>query len=144
MSHSKWKRNDRETLALACAVVTFFNREEVADGHILHLSYKQNFIGLTCQNKPLNFMIFKPKGRGESRKSSFQPRCPRREDLDRALRNAGLGLDYRLGNGRNRYAIKLSAEELDKHGQLVLRFAQLAYSLHHPARLPNASRRTRG
>jgi len=139
MNRSEWERDNPDTLALAEAAVICLNRQQVADGH-LKLSYNKEYIGLTCQGKPLNFVIFMPKGRGKDRGGSIQPRCPRREDLDRQIRNVALEPDYRPGNRRDRYAIKLSAEDLHKHSALVLKLARLAYSHHHPGRLPGAGK----
>lgn len=142
MTRSEWERDNPDTLALAQATVFCLNRKQVAAGRLI-LSYNKEYVGLTCQGKPLNFVIFMPKGRGKDRGGSYQPRCPRREDLDREIRNAALEPDYRSGNGRNRYALKLSAAELDQHGALVLKLARLAYSHHHPGRLPGAGKSRR-
>ena len=126
MNRIHWQEKNPQVLILAEALVDLINQWKVPATPV-ELSYKKLFIGLTCRDKPLNFITFSPTQGGLP---SCRPRCRRNGALDRQLRNAGFPVKYQSGSGRNRYIIPLTSDEILRHAELLKSFARLAYDQH--------------
>jgi len=88
----------------------------------LALKYNKFYISLSKNNKPFNFVIFRPK------KASLgvEPKLKKAEEIEIMLDTAGLDvLEYDTRN--HRYRIRFSKEEIQKHQRLLKEIVGRAY-----------------
>jgi hypothetical protein len=88
----------------------------------LALKYNKFYISVSKDNKPFNFVIFRPK------KTSLgvEPKLKKAEEIEILLDSAGLDvLEYDTRN--QRYRIRFSKEEIQKHQRLVKEILLRAY-----------------
>jgi hypothetical protein len=88
----------------------------------LVLKYNKFYISLSKNNKPFNFVIFRPK------KTSLgvEPKLKKAEEIEIMLDSAGLDiLEYDARN--QRYRIRLSKDEIQKHERLLKEILGRAY-----------------
>jgi hypothetical protein len=88
----------------------------------LALTYNKFYISVSKDNKPFNFVIFRPK------KSSLgvEPKLKKAEEIEIMLDSAGLDvLEYDTRN--QRYRIRFSKDEIQKHGRLLKEILGRAY-----------------
>jgi hypothetical protein len=86
------------------------------------LKYHKFYISVSRDNKPFNFVIFRPK------KTSLrvEPKLKRTEEIEIMLDSAGLdALEYDTRN--QRYRIHLSKGDLQKHERLLREILGRAY-----------------
>lgn len=116
---SYWEiRGSKATVALADRLLEMIR--ELAPG--LDLKYNKFYIGLTSDGQPNNFVVFRPK----KNFITLEPRLKQSEQLSQELENVGLDLmDYDKRWGR--YRIRLTAENLTEHRDLVMEVLKQAY-----------------
>ena len=88
----------------------------------LELKYNKFYISVSKDNKPFNFVIFRPK------KTSLgvEPKLKKAEEIEIMLDSAGLDvLEYDTRN--QRYRIRFSREEIQKHQRLLKEILGRAY-----------------
>lgn len=88
----------------------------------LDLKYNKFYISVSKDNKPFNFVIFRPK------KTSLrvEPKLKKAEEIEIMLDSAGLDvLDYDARN--QRYRIHFSKDEIKKHERLLKEILSRAY-----------------
>jgi hypothetical protein len=88
----------------------------------LDLKYNKFYISVSKDNKPYNFVIFRPK------KSSLgvEPKLKKAEEIEIMLDSAGLDvLEYDTRN--QRYRIRFSKDEIKKHERLLREILGRAY-----------------
>ena len=86
------------------------------------LKYNKHSIGLTKNGQTNNFAIFKP----QKTALRFEPKLSKAEEISRRLEEAGLEvLEY--SHQRGRYKIRLSAQDLSTHRELIIQLMQDAY-----------------
>ena len=88
----------------------------------LALKYNKFYISLSKNNKPFNFVIFRPK------KTSLrvEPKLKKAEEVEIMLDSAGLDvLEYDTRN--QRYRIHFSKDEIQKHERLLREILGRAY-----------------
>jgi len=104
------KRSSKATLEMTDQLFTMI-REMDPD---FALKYNKFYIGLAKKGQPNNFVIFRPKKEWVR----VEPRTARLDEIGAQLEAAGLDVmeyDSRWG----RYRIRLTKEDLKKHGQLI-------------------------
>ncbi len=112
------KRGTKETVDLADKVLSLVKNHHPA----LELKYNKLYIGLAENGQPNNFITLRPL------KSALvvRSKIPRSDEVDQLIENSGLdALDYDAR--RNRYRIRLTAQDLDKHNDTIAKLVQLAY-----------------
>ena len=86
------------------------------------LKYNKIYIGLAKENRPNNFIIFKPR----KKTLNLQIRLPRSDDLNRVIDSADLDmLDYDAKSGR--YRLRLKKQDIDKKHETIAELIRLAY-----------------
>lgn len=118
---SYWEdRGSRETVGMAdklLAVIQEFDRK-------LELKYNKFYIGLAKDGQPDNFAIFRAK----KNQLNLELRLSESDELQRQLDESGLnllGYDKRWG----RYRIRLTNNDLDRHGPLLTQLLRQAYDV---------------
>jgi hypothetical protein len=112
------KRSSKTTVDMADEVLGLlktFDQE-------LALKYNKFYISVSKGNKPFNFVIFRPK------KTSLgvEPKLKKAEEIEILLDAAGLDvLEYDTRN--QRYRIRFSKEEIQKHQRLLKKILGRAY-----------------
>jgi hypothetical protein len=112
------KRSSKTTVDMADEVLLLlqtFDQE-------LALKYNKFYISVSKDNKPFNFVIFRPK------KSSLgvEPKLKKAEEIEILLDSAGLDvLEYDTRN--QRYRIRFSKDEIQKHQRLLKEILGRAY-----------------
>jgi len=118
---SYWEdRGSRETVAMAdklLAVIPEFDQK-------LELKYNKFYIGLAKDGQPDNFAIFRAK----KNQLNLELRLSESDELQRQLDESGLNL---LGydKRRGRYRIRLTNNDLDRHGPLLTQLLRQAYDV---------------
>ena len=117
---SYWEnRGTKETVSIADDVLEIIRTFDTS----FDLKYNKFYIGLAKNDQPNNFAIFKPLKNG----LRMEIKYPRSEDLDKKLEEAGLDLmDY--DKRYSRYRIKVSKEEIRKHGEFLRELLKNAFS----------------
>lgn len=86
------------------------------------LKYNKIYIGLAKENRPNNFIIFKPR----KKTLNLQIRLPRSDELDGIIDSADLDmLDYDAKSGR--YRLRLKKQDIDKKHETIAELIRLAY-----------------
>ena len=88
----------------------------------LALKYNKFYISVSKNNKPFNFVIFRPK------KTSLgvEPKLKKAEEIEIMLDSAGLDvLEYDTRN--QRYRIRFFKDEIEKHQRLLKELLGRAY-----------------
>ena len=112
------KRSSKTTVYMADEVLRLlktFDQE-------LALKYNKFYISVSKDSKPFNFVIFRPK------KTSLgvEPKLKKAEEIEIMLDSAGLDvLEYDTRN--QRYRIRFSKDEIQKHGRLLKEILGRAY-----------------
>jgi hypothetical protein len=112
------KRSSKTTVYMADEVLLLlktFDQE-------LALKYNKFYISVSKDNKPFNFVIFRPK------KTSLgvEPKLKKAEEIELLLNSAGLDvLEYDTRN--QRYRIRFSKDEIHKHERLLKEILGRAY-----------------
>jgi hypothetical protein len=112
------KRSSKTTVYMAEEVLRLlqtFDQE-------LALKYNKFYISVSKNNKPFNFVIFRPK------KTSLgvEPKLKKAEEIEIMLDSAGLDvLEYDTRN--QRYRIRFSKDEIQKHERLLKEILGRAY-----------------
>lgn len=90
------------------------------------LKYNKHYIGLAKNGQPDNFVVFRP----QKTALRFEPKLPKNDETTKRLEEAGLEvLEYDRQFGY--YKIRLSAEEIDRHHDLLIEIMKEAYDLRH-------------
>jgi hypothetical protein len=88
----------------------------------LSLKYNKLYIGLAHDGRPNNFVVFRAK----KNHIAVEPRLKESDEIRNELEEAGLDLlDYDKRWGR--YRIRLSAEDLKAHADLIRKILKQAY-----------------
>jgi hypothetical protein len=88
----------------------------------LDLKYNRFYISLSKNNKPFNFVIFRPK----KTSLGIEPKLKKAEEIEIMLDSAGLDLlEYDTRN--QRYRIHFSKNEISKHERLLKEILGRAY-----------------
>lgn len=91
------------------------------DGEI-SLKYNKFYIGLTKNNNPINFVIFRPK----KDYVRLEPRLPKADALQNQIEEQGLDLmDYDIR--WSRYRMRIVKADLDKHKEFLTELMMRAY-----------------
>jgi hypothetical protein len=94
----------------------------IALDHELELKYNKFYIGVSKADKPLNFVISRPK------KTSLrvEPKLQKADEIEAMLESAGLDvLEYDSRN--QRYRFRLSKDEIRKHKDILKKILERAY-----------------
>ena len=114
------KRGSKSTLAMVdelLEIIKTFNPN-------LELKYNKFYIGLAKEDKPSNFVIFRPK----KNFLRLEPRLHRSEQTQERLETAGLDvMDYDVRTGR--YRIRLSKGDIKKHAEFLKELLVEAYGV---------------
>ena len=88
----------------------------------LELKYNKFYIGVAKGNKPLNFVIFRPK------KTSLrvEPKLQKNAEIEELLEAAGLEV-FEYDSRNQRYRIRLSKDETRKHKKALKKILEQAY-----------------
>ena len=86
------------------------------------IKYNKFYIGLAKDDRPNNFVIFRPQKSG----LRFEPRLDRSEEIERRLGEAGLDL-MEYTKRSDRYRIRLAKGDVKKHRELITELLRLAY-----------------
>jgi hypothetical protein len=90
------------------------------------LKYNKHYIGLAQNGQPDNFVIFRPQRTA----LRFEPRLPTSDETTGPLEEAGLEvLEYDRRWGR--YKIRLSADDIERHGDLLTTLMKQAFDARH-------------
>ena len=112
------KRSSKTTVSMADEVLRLLKTLDQE----LELKYNKFYISMSKDNKPYNFVIFRPK------KSSLrvEPKLKKAEEIEIMLDSAGLDvLEYDTRN--QRYRIRFSKDEIQKHERLLKEILGRAY-----------------
>ena len=112
------KRSSKTTVDMADEVLRLLKSFD----QDLELKYNKFYISVSKDNKPFNFVIFRPK------KTSLgvEPKLKKAEEIEIMLDSAGLDvLEYDTRN--QRYRIRFSREEIQKHQRLLKEILGRAY-----------------
>jgi hypothetical protein len=116
---SYWeKRSSKMTVSMADEVLGLLKTLDQG----LDLKYNKFYINVSKNSKPFNFVIFRPK------KTSLgvEPKLKKAEEIEIMLDSAGLDvLGYDTRN--QRYRIRLSKDEIQKHERLLKEILGRAY-----------------
>ena len=116
---SYWeKRSSKTTLDMADEILQLLKTLDPE----LALKYNKFYISLSKDNKPFNFVIFRPK------KTSLgvEPKLKKAEEIEIMLDSAGLDmLEYDTRN--QRYRIRFTKDEIQKHQRLLKEILARAY-----------------
>jgi hypothetical protein len=112
------KRSSKTTVEIADEVLGLlktFDQE-------LALKYNKFYISVSKNNKPFNFVIFRPK----KTSLGIEPKLKKAEEIEIMLDAAGLDmLEYDTRN--QRYRIRFSKQEIQKHERLLKEILGRAY-----------------
>jgi hypothetical protein len=112
------KRSSKNTVVMADEVLHVL---ETFDPE-LALKYNKFYISVSKANKPLNFVIFRPK----KTTLGIEPKLKKAEEIEIMLESAGLDmLEYDTRN--QRYRIRFSKDEIQKHRRLLKEILGRAY-----------------
>lgn len=112
------KRGTPQTVALADELVGLIN--EFTSGY--ELKYNKFYIGLAKDGQPDNFVIFRPK----KTKTNMEIRLEETDETDKMIEDAGLDfMEYE--NKWNRYRIRISKQDLQKHKELIINLLKMSY-----------------
>lgn len=90
------------------------------------LNYTKHYIGLAQKGQADNFLIFRP----QKTALRFEPNLPKNDETTKRLEDAGLEvLEYDRQFGY--YKIRLSAEDIDRHREMLTAIAKEAFDLRH-------------
>ncbi len=112
------KRSSKTTVFTADEVLRLMKTLDQA----LELKYNKFYISVSKDNRPFNFVIFRPK------KTSLrlEPKLKKSEEVEIMLDSAGLDvLEYDTRN--QRYRIRFSKDEIQKHERLLKEILGRAY-----------------
>ena len=112
------KRSSKTTVSMADEVLRLLRSLDQE----LELKYNKFYISMSKDNKPFNFVIFRPK------KNSLrvEPKLKKAEEIEIMLDSAGLDvLEYDTRN--QRYRIRFSKDEIQKHERLLKEILGRAY-----------------
>ncbi len=112
------KRSTPDTVKLADQLLELVHKCDDA----LVLKYNKFYIGLAKENRPNNFVIFRP------RKTMFALliHLPRSEEVDAMIDGADLdALDYDAKRGR--YRVRLKKQDIDNNSETIAELIRLAY-----------------
>ena len=112
------KRSSKTTVCMANEILRILKTLDQE----LELKYNKFYIGVSKDNKPYNFVIFRPK------KTSLvvEPKLKKAEEIEIMLDSAGLDvLEYDTRN--QRYRIRFSKDEIKKHERLLKQILGRAY-----------------
>jgi len=112
------KRSSKSTVIMADELLQLLKTLDQE----LALKYNKFYISLSKNNKPFNFVIFRPK------KTSLrvEPKLKKAEEVEIMLDSAGLDvLEYDTRN--QRYRIHFSKDEIQKHERLLREILGRAY-----------------
>jgi len=113
-------RGSRETVAMADQLLTVIHKFDPK----LELKYNKFYIGLAKNERPNNFVSFRPK-RSHLR---LEPRLPRTDELDARLEKSGLDvMDY--DERWRRYRVRLTKNDLEKHREFISELLHQAYTI---------------
>jgi len=114
-----WENSgSRKTVAMADQLLEIAKQFDAA----LELKYKKFYIGLAKNERPSNFIIFRPK-KGFIR---FEPRLKNSPEIQERLENAGLDIiDYDARWGR--YRIRLQPGEIEKNKEVLTEVIKQAH-----------------
>ena len=88
----------------------------------LSLKYNKFYISLSKNNKPFNFVIFRPK----KTSLAIEPKLKKAEEIEIMLDSADLDvLEYDTRN--QRYRIHFSKDDIQKHERLLKEILSRAY-----------------
>ena len=112
------KRSSKTTVAMADEVLRLLGTFD----QDLALKYNKFYISVSKDNKPFNFVIFRPK----KTSLAIEPKLKKAEEIEIMLDSAGLDvLEYDTRN--QRYRIRLSKDEIQKHERLLKEILGRAY-----------------
>lgn len=112
------KRSSKATVYLADEVLELLKTLDQE----LTLKYNKFYISVSKGNKPFNFIIFRPK----KTSMRIEPKLKKAEEIEIMLDSAGLDmLEYDTRN--QRYRIRLSRDEIQKHERLLKEILSRAY-----------------
>lgn len=104
-------RGTKKTVTIADELLNLIS--EFAPGY--ELKYNKFYIGLAKEGQPDNFAIFRPRKSG----LNMELRLKQSDEIEKLLAEAGLDLmDY--DKKWNRYRIKLSKQDINKHKELII------------------------
>lgn len=112
------KRSSKTTVCMASEMLRLLKTLDPE----LDLKYNKFYISVSKDNKPYNFVIFRPK------KASLgvEPKLKKAEEIEIMLDSAGLDvLEYDTRN--QRYRIRFSKDEIKKHERLLKEILGRAY-----------------
>src|SRR5262249_7139948 len=109
----------KDTVAMADQLLSVIHKFDPK----LELKYNKFYIGLAKDDRPNNFVSFRPK-RNHIR---LELRLPRTDELDTELEKSGLDvMDYSERWGR--YRIRLTKSDLETHRDFITHLLQKAYT----------------
>ena len=112
------KRGTKETVKMADRLLEIVKRYNP----ISELKYNKFYIGLAEDNRPNNFVQFKPRKSG----LVFNCRIPKSDEVDALIDGADLDtLDY--DKRWSRYRIRLKKDDIDKREDTIAQLIRLAY-----------------
>ncbi len=112
-------RGTKETVAMADQLLAVIHKFDPK----LELKYNKFYIGLAKDDRPNNFVSFRPK-RNHLR---LELRLPRADELDAELEKSGLDImDYDERWGR--YRIRLTKGDLETHREFITQLLQKSYT----------------
>lgn len=113
------KRGTKATVQLADELLELAKRCD----NSLELKYNKFYIGLARDGQPFNFIVFKP----QKNAIRIELKLKRNDELEEQLNSAGLEvLEYSTRYGR--YRIRLSKDDIKKHGELLLSLMEQSYT----------------
>jgi hypothetical protein len=112
------KRSSKTTVDIADEVLQLLKTFD----QDLALKYNKFYISVSKDNKPFNFVIFRPK----KTSLGIEPKLKKAEEIEIMLDSAGLDvLEYDTRN--QRYRIRFSKDEIQKHERLLKEILGRAY-----------------
>ena len=112
------KRGTKETVKIADRLLEIVKRYNP----ILELKYNKFYIGLAEDNRPNNFVQFRPRKSG----LVFNCRIPKSDEVDAMIDGADLDtLDY--DKRWSRYRIRLKKQDIEKHEETIAKLIHMAY-----------------
>jgi hypothetical protein len=112
------KRSSKTTVYMADEVLRLLKTLD----QDLDLKYNKFYISVSKYNRPFNFVIFRPK----KNSLRIEPKLKKVEEIEIMLDSAGLDvLEYDTRN--QRYRIRFSKEEIQKHERLLKEILGRAY-----------------
>lgn len=116
---SYWESKGKESVAIADRIHEMV--KQLAPD--LSLKYNKFYIGLAKDGIPNNVVIFRPK----KAYLRFEPRLDESPEIEKLIENSGLEvMDYDKRWGR--YRIRITAQDLSKHRDLLMELIKRAFS----------------